>query len=193
MLGVDNNLTQEPGGDPVQIAMLKGLVAGSVNVSLAIALGAAWPGVMSMSAALLLGFLSYGVSLVLFVFALRHLGTARTGAYFSTAPFVGAAISLIAFREPLTRGLVGGALLMGVGVWLHLTERHEHEHEHEAIEHEHSHVHDEHHRHAHDVGDPRVSRIPMCTGTAAVHRHPLSRHPSSTPALNVNEPADAPP
>jgi len=171
---IDNNLTQKvSGGDPVQIAMLKGLVAGSVNVLLALALGATWPEGLQTAEAILLGFLSYGVSLALFVRALRQLGTARTGAYFSTAPFVGAVLSVVAFREPLTRGLIAAATLMGVGVWLHVTERHEHEHAHEAMEHEHLHVHDEHHQHVHGPDDPpgephshRHRHEPM------VHTHP---------------------
>lgn len=116
-----------------------------------------------MGGALLLGFLSYGVSLALFVLALRDLGTARTGAYFSTAPFVGAAVSLVVFRErPTALFLVAGAL-MALGVWLHLTERHEHEHAHGAMEHEHLHVHDEHHQHAHGPEDP--------SGEPHSHRH----------------------
>jgi hypothetical protein len=86
----------------------------------------------------------------LFVLALRHLGTARTGAYFSLAPFIGALVALVLLREPATAQLVGAGLLMGFGLWLHLIERDEHEHSHEAIEHEHRHVHDEHHKHAHD-------------------------------------------
>jgi len=161
---IDNNLTQKvAGGNPVQIAMLKGTVAGSTNILLALWQGATWPSGISISEALLLGFVSYGVSLALFVIALRHLGTARTGAYFSTAPFVGALLSVIALHEPVTRGLAGGAFLMGVGVWLHLTERHEHEHAHEAMEHEHQHVHDEHHQHEHGPDDP--------PGEPHTHRH----------------------
>jgi drug/metabolite transporter (DMT)-like permease len=156
--GIDNNLTQKiSGGDPVQIAMLKGLVAGAVNTSLAILLGASWPPGTSVIGALVLGFLSYGVSLVLFVLALRYLGTARTGAYFSTAPFVGATLSLAIFREHLTSPLLLAAALMALGVWLHLTERHEHEHRHEALEHDHAHVHDEHHRHVHQPSDPQLT------------------------------------
>jgi drug/metabolite transporter (DMT)-like permease len=152
---VDNNLTQKvSGGDPVQVAMLKGLVAGAVNVGLAFSLGAKLPGVPTIGAALALGFISYGVSLVLFVLGLRHLGTARTGAYFSVAPFVGAIVSIIAWREhPPALFFVGGAC-MASGVWLHLTERHEHEHVHEPMEHTHLHVHDEHHQHGHSPDDP---------------------------------------
>ncbi|MFL5605401.1 MAG: DMT family transporter [Gemmatimonadaceae bacterium] len=154
---VDNNLTQKvSAGDPVQIAMIKGLVAGAVNTGIALALGAHLSGGARVLGAMLLGFLSYGVSLVLFVLALRQLGTARTGAYFSTAPFVGAVVSLAVFRERPTVALVAAAALMGLGVWLHLTEQHEHEHHHDAIEHEHAHVHDTHHQHAHGPGDPAV-------------------------------------
>lgn len=152
---IDNNLTQKvSAGDPVEIAMLKGLAAGSVNTALALSLGAHLPSAPRLLAAGALGFLSYGVSLVLFVLALRHLGTARTGAYFASAPFVGAAVSLIVFRERPTVTLLVGAAFMGVGVWVHLAEHHSHEHHHEAMEHEHVHVHDEHHRHAHGPNDP---------------------------------------
>ena len=155
---IDNNLTQKlSGGDPVQIAMIKGLVAGIVNGAIALTLGATLPAVGALGGALVLGFLSYGVSLVLFVLALRHLGTARTGAYFSAAPFVGAVASLLVFREAPTIPLVAGASLMAAGVWLHLTERHEHEHQHEAMEPEHAHVHDLHHQHAHAPDDPPVT------------------------------------
>jgi drug/metabolite transporter (DMT)-like permease len=152
---VDNNLTQKVSArDPVQVATLKGLVAGTVNSLIATALGAAWPPLPRLAGALVLGFLSYGVSLVFFVFALRHLGTARTGAYFSSAPFVGAAVSLIVFRERPSVAFAAAAVLMAFGVWLHVTERHEHEHRHELLEHEHLHVHDEHHRHSHSPNDP---------------------------------------
>ena len=152
---IDNNLTQRvSAGDPTQIAMLKGLAAGSVNTAIALALGATLPALPRLSAALLLGFLSYGVSLVLFVLALRRLGTARTGAYFSSAPFVGAAVSFIVFRERPGLAFVAGAALMSLGVWLHLTEHHEHAHEHVLMEHEHLHVHDQHHQHEHSPSDP---------------------------------------
>ena len=94
------------------------------------------------------------VVLVCFILALRHLGTARTSAYFSFAPFLGASISILAFAEPLTpRFLVAGGL-MASGLYLHLAERHEHLHVHEPMAHEHRHVHDAHHQHAHGPNDP---------------------------------------
>jgi drug/metabolite transporter (DMT)-like permease len=149
--GVDNNLTRRLSiTDPVVIALTKGVVAGSVNLIIALLLGARPPSIGATGAALVVGFCGVGLSLVLFVLALRHLGSARTGAYFSVAPFLGAIIAIAVLGEPITPQLVIAGLLMAFGVWLHLTERHAHEHRHEAIEHEHSHLHDDHHRHAHE-------------------------------------------
>jgi drug/metabolite transporter (DMT)-like permease len=172
--GIDNNLTRKlSSADPVQIAMLKGLVAGVVNLTLAFASGARFPPPGTVLAAATVGFLGYGVSLALFVLGLRHLGAARTGAYFSLAPFVGAALAVPMLGEPLTTTLLAAGGLMAVGLWLHLAERHEHEHAHGNLEHEHRHVHDEHHRHAHDadvvVIEPHTHRH---RHAPLVHRHP---------------------
>ncbi len=147
---IDNNLTRRvSAGDPIFIAGTKGLLAGITNVGLALALGEPRPFARLIAAAATIGFVGYGISLVLFVLALRGLGSARTGAYFSTAPFVGAAIAIAFFHEPTSPAFWVAAGLMAVGVWLHLTERHEHEHTHEALVHSHSHSHDDHHQHAH--------------------------------------------
>jgi drug/metabolite transporter (DMT)-like permease len=188
--GIDNNLTQRVSiADPVQIAMIKGLAAGSVNTAIAFLLGASLPTGPRVVGAMVLGFLSYGASLVLFVLALRRLGTARTGAYFSTAPFVGAALSLAIFREPPTAGFFAAALLMGFGVWLHLTERHEHEHRHEMMDHEHPHVHDEHHRHSHAPSDPPVTDPKPHTHR---HRHePLVHSHPHYPDIHHRHPHDS--
>lgn len=153
---LDNNLTRKvSSADPVQTAMLKGLMAGAANTTLGLLSGAKIPSVQTTCAAALVGFLGYGVSLALFVLALRLLGTARTGAYFSIAPFVGAAISITFLREPLTLAFLLAALLMAGGVWLHLSERHQHQHRQEPVEHEHRHVHDEHHHHSHGPDLPQ--------------------------------------
>jgi hypothetical protein len=157
----------------VQIAMLKGLIAGAVNLSLALWQGAALPPAGTVAAVGIVGFLGYGVSLALFVLGLRHLGTARTGAYFSLAPFIGALLSLTLLDEPLTVRLVAAGGFMGIGLWLHLTERHEHEHAHEAMEHEHRHAHDEHHQHAHGPDDPSGEpHSHWHRHKPLVHRHP---------------------
>jgi len=169
---IDNNLTRKvSAADPMQIAMVKGLVAGGVNTTLAIVTGASWPALSAIAAAGLLGFLSYGISLTAFVLALRHLGTARTGAYYATAPFIGAAVAILFLKEPLTLPFLGGGLLMAVGLWLHLTERHQHEHAHEPMEHEHLHVHDEHHRHAHAASTPAEPHSHPHRHSRLVHKH----------------------
>jgi drug/metabolite transporter (DMT)-like permease len=153
--GIDNNLTRKVSlADPLQIVELKGLIAGPVNLAIGFAIGGTLPSIPATAAAAVVGFLGYGLSLALFVVALRHLGTARTGAYFSTAPFLGGALAVVLLGEPLTARLIVAGILMAVGVWLHLTERHEHEHVHSATAHAHPHVHDDHHRHAHSPFDP---------------------------------------
>jgi drug/metabolite transporter (DMT)-like permease len=168
---LDNNLTRKvSAADPLQIAMIKGLAAGPVTFGLALAAGAALPPVGTALAAGVVGFLGYGVSLALFVLALRHLGTARTGAYFSAAPFVGAAVAVPLLGEPVTVRLGAAGVLIAAGVWLHLTERHVHEHVHAPQGHAHPHVHDAHHRHIHLPGDP-----PGEPHTHA-HRHERLRH-----------------
>jgi drug/metabolite transporter (DMT)-like permease len=161
MWGLDNNLTRKVSlADPLQIVQFKGLIAGAVNVALGLWAGASLPSVLNAVLAGVVGFLGYGVSLALFVAALRHLGAARTGAYFSTAPFLGATVAIIALGEPVTVQLLVAAGFMGLGVWLHLTERHEHEHTHQPMTHTHSHVHDEHHQHQHssehNPGEPHT-------------------------------------
>ncbi len=171
---VDNNLTRKVSlADPLQVSAIKGLAAGTTNVVLALLLGASVPDIQTVSLAGALGFLGYGLSLAAFVVGLRELGTARTGAYFSTAPFVGAVIAIGLLGEPLTFRVAAAAVLMGLGVWLHLTERHEHGHRHEALEHEHAHDHgdDDHHRHHHDDA-PSGTHVHWHRHEPMVHKHP---------------------
>jgi len=168
---IDNNLTRKvSASDALFIASSKGLIAGSVNSLLAFFLGATLPSVGMTLSTLLVGLLGYGISLVLFVLALRGLGTARTGAYFSTAPFIGALVAILVFGESPSLVFWLASALMGLGVWLHLTESHSHDHMHEPMEHAHQHVHDEHHQHEHP---------PELQGSAShshVHQHAAMRH-----------------
>lgn len=153
--GLDNNLTRKASlADPLQIVELKGLIAGPVSLALGLLAGGGAPGASDALLAGAIGCLCYGISLALFVVALRHLGAARTGAYFSTAPFFGAAVAVFVLGEPVTIQLIVAGGLMALGVWLHLTERHEHRHIHRPMTHAHSHVHDDHHRHRHSTDDP---------------------------------------
>ncbi len=152
---VDNNLTRKISGfDPMQIAMLKGLCAGTVNLAAGLVISGKTPNLSLLLMAGVLGFLSYGVSLTCFVLALRDLGTARTSAYFSAAPFMGVVLSLLLLHEVPPFLFWPALVLMAVGVWLHLTEHHEHDHFHEFLGHDHLHRHDEHHQHDHLATDP---------------------------------------
>lgn len=171
---VDNNLTQKvSGADPLHLAAIKGGIAGCVNLALASWIGAPWPSAAVVAGAVSVGFLGYGLSLVFFIQALRHLGTARTGAYFSLAPFFGAAASLVVLRESIGPGLVAAGVLMALGAWLHLTERHDHEHHHDAVEHSHRHVHDQHHQHAHGPdAPPHEPHTHRHVHEPTTHRHP---------------------
>jgi drug/metabolite transporter (DMT)-like permease len=178
--GLDNNLTRKASlSDPLQIVQIKGLVAGPINLALGLAAGGAIPEPATTIVAAVIGFLGYGVSLALFIFAMRSLGAARTGAYFGTAPFFGAALAVIALGEPVTLQLALAGLLMAGGVWLHLTERHEHPHRHETMLHAHPHVHDSHHRHSHAAGDPPGEPH------THVHRHePMTHAHPHTPDMH---------
>ncbi|MGV8891645.1 MAG: EamA family transporter [Burkholderiaceae bacterium] len=168
--GIDNNLTRKVSlMDAAWIASVKGLVSGSVNLVLALMLGAALPAPLIIGQALLVGFLAYGISLALFVVGLRHLGTARTGAYFSVAPFFGALLAVL-MGEPVTQPLLLAGGCMAVGIWLHLSELHAHRHTHEAIEHEHMHTHDAHHQHALDGVNSSGARH------SHRHRHDVIAH-----------------
>ena len=168
---IDNNFTRNvSSSDPMKIAILKGCVAGIVNIAIAMTIGEKFPNLLAISSIGLVGFFGYGISLVLFVLALRHIGTSRTGAYFSMAPFVGAAIAILFLKEPITTNLLFASGLMAIGVWLHLTEYHAHEHLHAAIEHEHSHIHDEHHQHEH------LEKIATLKAHSHQHRHQAIQH-----------------
>ena len=171
---IDNNLTRKVAlRDASFIAMTKGLVAGAVNTAIALSLGAEFPSLPTALAAATVGLFSYGVSLMLFVIALRHLGTARTGTYFSTAPFAGAVIAILGMGEPVTHGLLIAGALMALGVWLHITESHAHAHAHEPLQHEHQHDHDEHHQH------PHAAPLRSDADHTHLHRHEPMTHTHS--------------
>jgi drug/metabolite transporter (DMT)-like permease len=149
--GVDNNLTQRLSlKDPVNIVRWKALGAGLCNLVLAFAMGERLRVSPSLVAGcLLLGFLGYGLSIVLDVYALRLIGAAREAAFFAIAPFVGALLAVPLLGERLGRVDFFAGGLMAVGVMLLIREQHHHLHTHEPITHEHLHVHDDHHQHAH--------------------------------------------
>jgi drug/metabolite transporter (DMT)-like permease len=153
--GLDNNLTRHISAkNPLLIVGIKGLGAGA----LAFILGIPLPGWKLVGLALIVGAVCYGLSIQLFILALRSLGAARTGALFGIAPFIGAVLSLFLF--PGSPGLLFWLALpaMLVGAWLMLTEQHHHDHLHLMTEHAHAHAHpDDHHQHEHDAGTAFVN------------------------------------
>jgi drug/metabolite transporter (DMT)-like permease len=125
---IDNNLTRRISrGDARAIAMMKGLAAGLTNTLLALIVGSSLPSELAALGAVALGCLGYGLSLMLFILALRQLGAARTSAYFASAPFIGAAVSIVLYGELGDRRFWLGAMCMALGVWLQVTERHDHQ------------------------------------------------------------------
>jgi drug/metabolite transporter (DMT)-like permease len=150
--GVDNNLTCVIAGrDPLIIATLKGFIAGGVLAVAMIAFSLPPPDIFSLVLALLLGFISYGLSTILFVLSLRSMGSTRTSTYFSIAPFVGAVISLAIFPQIPSILFLGAVLLMLIGVVLLARETHIHLHQHFRILHEHPHRRDDrYHQHPHE-------------------------------------------
>jgi drug/metabolite transporter (DMT)-like permease len=170
---LDNNLTRKLSlSDATWIASIKGLIAGSVNLALAFVYGSVLPSLSNVAGAMTVGFFAYGISLTLFVIGLRHLGTARTSAYFSIAPFFGAILA-IAMGELMSLQLIISGILMAIGIWLHLSEHHEHLHEHSELEHEHEHTHDEHHQHNHEpLTEIGLSHTHKHRHTPLMHSHP---------------------
>jgi drug/metabolite transporter (DMT)-like permease len=184
---VDNNLTQKvSGADPRFVACVKGLVAGGVNVLIALEVGVPRITIADGAWALAVGFVGYGLSLALFVAALRQIGTARTSAYFSLAPFVGAVAATLFLHETFTTSMAVSGCLMAAGVWLHLTERHDHAHVHERLVHSHVHVHDEHHRHDHapgvDAREPHLHEHEHAPLTHSHRHYPDLHHRHAHPA-----------
>lgn len=168
MWAIDNNVTRPLSHkDPFVIARTKGLAAGIAFMIIAWAINEKAPEGLPTLSALVVGAFCYGISLVLFIYSLRYMGAARTGAYFAAAPFIGAIASILALREPVTWRFLASFLCIALGMWLLLREEHGHEHSHETQSHEHRHVHDEHHQHPHPHG----------VVVAEAHSHPHLHEP----------------
>ncbi len=184
--GLDNNFTRHISAkDPSMIVTVKGLGAGSFSLGMALILGNRLPAPGVILGALALGSLSYGMSIFLFIHALRGLGAARTSALFSTAPLAGMALSLLLFREFPGGLFVIGLPLMMIGTLVLVSEEHEHHHVHETLMHEHAHTHDDgHHEHAHDdKGSQKHSHVHRHDQLAHSHHHmPDLHHRHTHPA-----------
>lgn len=170
--GIDNNFTRNISAkDPTMIVTIKGLVAGSFSLILALVMGNPLPSIGIILGAMLLGSLSYGTSIVLFIHAMRGLGAGRTSALFSTAPLSGLLLSFILFRENPGWLFLAAFPLMVAGTLFLVTEAHNHLHTHASVSHEHAHVHDDgHHIHAHASGIP-ARHSHLHTHEALTHDH----------------------
>lgn len=171
--GIDNNFTRNISAkDPVAIVMIKGTWAGLVSLAISFVIGQPLPGVLAALGAMGLGFVFYGLSIVLFILAMRGLGSSRTSAYFGTAPFAGVIISLALLGE--TPGVMFFISLpvMALGALLLLKERHSHAHLHEHNVHEHRHNHiDGHHTHTHGGMNPAMEHSHVHEHRAMEHSH----------------------
>ena len=170
--GLDNNLTQKISGkDPVQISMIKGMVAGTSSIAITLLIGVPLAFGPSIVYALLLGAFSYGVSLVLFILALSKMGSSRTAALFAIGPFIGAAVSIPLLGETLEWLMLPASIMMASAVWLIAREKHAHEHRHTTITHVHPHEHgDPHHQH-HPDEEIAGSHSHLHTHEEMVHSH----------------------
>ncbi|MFZ3231855.1 MAG: EamA family transporter [Pseudobdellovibrio sp.] len=171
--GIDNNVTRNISHlDPVLIACFKGLIAGGSNLFLGYLVGERLSIGVEILQVGVLGFLGIGISLVAFIVSLGSIGTARTGAIFSTAPFIGSLLSILFLNESLNLPFTIALLLMVGGLWFHLSEDHGHEHTHIELIHAHEHVHDDHHQHEHSVTDPKSEpHVHRHTHTVVTHSH----------------------
>ena len=148
---LDNNLTALVSGfTPAQTTIAKGVIAGSVNLMIGLSLGQRLPGLGRVSAALAVGAVSYGFSIMLYIFSAQHLGATRSQLLFATSPFLGVVLAWTLFGEHIELAQLAAAPCIAAGLCLMLTARHGHEHAHEALAHTHSHRHDDgHHTHVH--------------------------------------------
>jgi drug/metabolite transporter (DMT)-like permease len=164
--GLDNNLTRNISGkDPLTIVAWKGLVAGTFSLILGLALGQQLPALITILSILMLGFIAYGMSTMLFIYSMRGLGAARTSALYGTAPLAGVILSIIIFHDPITFLFVIAAILMVAGALLLANEEHAHFHIHMPVVHEHLHSHDEFHTHSEEEGTHSHE-----------HEHPRTEH-----------------
>jgi drug/metabolite transporter (DMT)-like permease len=168
---LDNNLTRKVSlADPLATVTWKGLVAGPASIALGLWNGATLPSMPIVAAAMIVGFFGYGLSLVLYILALRDLGTARTAAYFASAPFLGA-LAALTLGAPLTLSLLAAGALIAFGLWLHVSENHAHAHVHQPEAHAHLHSHDAHHDHDHEDGSGSAPHAHWHTHGRFTHAH----------------------
>ncbi|OGA42604.1 MAG: multidrug DMT transporter permease [Betaproteobacteria bacterium RIFCSPLOWO2_12_FULL_62_13] len=172
--GLDNHLTALIDGiTPSESTFWKGLVAGTTNLAIGVAVDPLGAGALSVIAALFVGVWAYGASIVLYISSAQRLGATRAQIAFASAPFFGVLFAVLALGEPLTAAHLASGTLFAIGVGLFAVERHAHVHAHDAIEHEHAHRHDDgHHNHEHPGLPPSTWHTHRHRHEPIVHAHP---------------------
>lgn len=177
--GFENNCTRKLSlKDPLQVVIIKGLASGLGSLIIAVLAKEIHWNTTYILFSLLLGFFAYGLSIFFYVNAQRHLGAGRTSTYYAIAPFIGVGISFIVLSEPITLSFILAAVVMLLGTYFAVVEKHEHRHAHTAVEHEHRHNHsDGHHDHCHDDGtDGEHTHVHFHQNTIHVHPHTPDIH-----------------
>jgi drug/metabolite transporter (DMT)-like permease len=171
--GLDNNLTRHISSkNPATIVTVKGIIAGTFLLIASLVMGCSMPGLLTLFLSLIVGLCCYGCSIVFFIHAMRGLGSARTGAYYALAPFIGSALSFAVFQELPGAFFLSSLPLFAAGVVLLFSERHVHQHQHTEVEHEHSHSHnDGHHEHRHIGGEGNREHAHLHRHECMVHAH----------------------
>jgi drug/metabolite transporter (DMT)-like permease len=180
--GFENNCTRMLSlKNPLEIVVLKGLGSGIGSLIIALVAKAYSINIAYIIFALLLGFFAYGLSVYFYILAQRNLGAARTSAYYAAAPFIGVILSFVFFREALTLSFAVALVVMAVGTYLAVSERHIHVHIHKAMEHEHRHNHkDGHHNHQHETIEGEHSHLHTHEKLEHKHLHTPDLHHDHT-------------
>lgn len=174
--GLENNCTRMLSlKDPLQIVVIKGFGAGTTAMVIFVLGGGSIPLSMFLIYGLMLGFVSYGLSIYFYILAQRHLGAARTSAYYAAAPFIGVLVSWLLFQEPITSTFAAALAVMILGTYLAITEKHKHLHHHEPLIHSHLHDHQDSH-HQHDSMQGTHSHMHTHEPISHVHKHTPDLH-----------------
>jgi drug/metabolite transporter (DMT)-like permease len=180
--GFENNCTRMLSlKNPLEIVVLKGFGSGTGSLIIAVLTKAYSLSIAYILFALLLGFFAYGLSVYFYILAQRSLGASRTSAYYAFAPFIGVILSFVFFREALTVSFGAALVVMAVGTYFAVSERHIHSHIHEPIEHEHRHNHkDGHHNHQHENMEQEHSHLHTHERLEHKHLHTPDLHHNHT-------------
>lgn len=121
--GFENNCTKMLSSkSSVEIVTIKGCFSGLGSLFIALSLGEPLPDIRWLPVVLILGFVSYGLSINFYITAQKDLGAAKTSAYYSIAPFLGVAFSMLLLGERPTTQFCAALVMMAAGAVLMTTD-----------------------------------------------------------------------